>query len=86
MLSPAGRGSGAFFGQFASRIPLRNRFVHFLFVKIVYDGGAACTAGSESCLWGLYTVVEEVYNDPHGGSHGNDRSKLVNPAGLGLYK
>ena len=56
------------------------------FVKIVYDGGAACTAGADSCLWGSYTIIEEVYNDPYGGAHGVDRSKLVNPAGLGFYQ
>ena len=55
------------------------------FVKIVYDGGAACASGSDSCIWGLYTIIEEVYNDPYGGAHGVDRSKLVNPAGLGYY-
>lgn len=55
------------------------------FVKIVYDGGAACTALADSCLWTLYTIIEEVYNDPYGGSHGINRDLLVNPAGLGLY-
>ena len=55
------------------------------FVKIVYDNGASCSAGSPSCLWGLYTIIEEVYNDPFGGFHGVDRSSLVNPAGLGFY-
>jgi len=56
------------------------------FVKIVYDGGAACTAGAESCIWGVYTIIEEVYNDPYGGAHGVNRSRLVNPAGLGFYQ
>ncbi len=56
------------------------------FVKIVYDAGAACVAENESCIWGLYTIIEEVYNDPYGGFHGNDRSKLVSPAGLGFYR
>jgi hypothetical protein len=56
------------------------------FAKIVYDGGEACQAHSDSCLWNVYTIIEEVYNDPHGTrAHGNDRSKLVNPAGLGYY-
>lgn len=55
------------------------------FVKIVYDAGAACSVAAESCIWNLYTVIEEVYNDPYNGFHGNDRSKLVNPAGLGFY-
>lgn len=55
------------------------------FVKIVYDGGAACDAGNDSCLWGKYTIIEEVNNDPYGGYHGNNRDMLVNPAGLGYY-
>ncbi len=57
------------------------------FVKIVYDGGTACRAipTAASCIWGVYTVIEEVMNDPDGGVHGVDRSKLVNPAGLGFY-
>jgi hypothetical protein len=55
------------------------------FTKIVYDGGIACESGDPSCLWALYTIIEDVYNDPHGGFHGNDRSKLVTPAGLGQY-
>lgn len=55
------------------------------FVKIVYDGGAACTANSPSCIWGVYTIIEEVYNDPYGGNNGVNRSLLRNPAGLGFY-
>lgn len=55
------------------------------FVKIVYDGGAACLAGDDSCIWGVYSVIEEVYNDPYGGTTGVDRSRLKNPAGLGFY-
>ena len=55
------------------------------FVKIVYDAGAACNSGEPSCIWGSYTVIEEVFNDPYGGSHGVNRSTLVNPAGLGYY-
>ena len=59
---------------------------HFTyFVKIVYDGGAACISGRLSCIWDLYTIIQEVYNDPYGGAHGADRSRLVNPAGLGYY-
>lgn len=45
------------------------------FVKIVYTG-------SGSPLWGSYTVIEEVYNDPAGGFHG--LFELSKPAGLGL--
>lgn len=33
------------------------------FVKIVYTGPG-------SPLWGSYTIIQEVYNDPAGGSHG----------------
>jgi hypothetical protein len=56
------------------------------FAKIVYDNGAACTAGNPSCIWNLYSIIEEVYNDPFGGYHGVDRSRLARPAGLGFYK
>ncbi len=55
------------------------------FVKIVYDGGAACNASSPACLWGLYTIIEEVYNDPYGGYHGVNHSNLARPAGFGSY-
>lgn len=55
------------------------------FVKIVYDAGAACSTANTSCIWGSYTIIEEVYNDPFGGFHGVDRSSLKNPAGLGYY-
>ena len=55
------------------------------FVKIVYDNGASCAASSSACIWGSYMIIEEVLNDPDGGSHGVDRSRLVNPAGLGYY-
>ena len=55
-------------------------------VKIVFDNGAACAAAQSTCVWGLYNIIEEVYNDPDGGYHGVDRSRLGNPAGLGFYK
>jgi len=55
------------------------------FVKIVYDNGASCATGSDSCLWGLYTIIEEVNNDPFGGFHGVNRDSLVNPAGSGFW-
>ena len=56
------------------------------FVKIVFDGGAACgTASNPACIWGTFAVIEEVYNDPFGGFHGVDRSKLAKPAGFGFY-
>src|SRR5687768_13495606 len=54
-------------------------------VKIVFDNGAACTAALSTCAWGLYNIIEEVYNDPYGGYHGVDRDRLSNPAGLGFY-
>lgn len=54
------------------------------FVKIVYDGGTACGAANPSCIWGSYTIIEEVLNDS-GGGHGVDRSRIKNPAGLGYY-
>ena len=53
------------------------------FAKIVYD--PQCASSLNGCLWGTYTVIEEVYNDPHGGFHGVDRSSLVRPAGFGFY-
>ena len=54
-------------------------------VKIVFDNGAACAAAQSTCEWGLYNIIQEVYNDPDGGYHGVDRSSLANPAGLGFY-
>lgn len=64
-----------------------NELHHYTyFVKIVHDDGAACAdADNPSCIWGLYTIIEEVYNDPYRGGHGIDRSPLRNPAGLGFY-
>ncbi len=60
------------------------------FVKIVYDAGAACGASSPSCIWGVYSVIEEVGEDPTNGvclgTRGLNRSSLINPAGLGFYK
>jgi hypothetical protein len=55
------------------------------FAKIVFDNGAACTSGSPSCLWGTFSLIEEVYNDPFGGYHGMNRSMLSKPAGFGYY-
>lgn len=56
------------------------------FVKIVYDAGAACNATpvSPTCIWGTFTIIEEVYNDPFSGFHGVDHSRLARP-GLGFY-
>lgn len=60
------------------------------FAKIVYDGGASCSASSSNCLWGLYTLLEEVGTDPSGGvcldSRGLNRSSLMVPPGFGIYK
>ena len=53
------------------------------FVKIVYDPN--CATSLSGCLWGSYTIIEEIYNDPHGGYHGVDRTKLVRPAGFGFH-
>jgi len=53
--------------------------------KVVYDGGTACQASSDSCIWDSYTVIEDVIDDAHGGFHGVQRSTFVNPAGLGYY-
>jgi hypothetical protein len=54
------------------------------FVKIVYDAGAACSAGDPTCLWGQYTVVEEIQNDLFGEYGGRIKfiNKLIGP-GLG---
>ena len=46
------------------------------FVKIVYDGGAACDAGLETWLWRKYEVVEEIQNDLFGEYGG--RIKFIN--------
>ncbi len=56
------------------------------FVKIVYVGPADFPdpwVGKR--IWGLYAIIEEVYNDPFAGFHGVDRTRLVNPAGLGYW-
>jgi len=54
------------------------------FVKIIYDGGAACTAGEPTCIWGSYTIVEELQNDLFGEYGGRIKfiNKLIGP-GLG---
>lgn len=59
------------------------------FVKVVYDAGAACGASSPSCLWGVYSVIEEVGEDPTNGVclglHGLNRDSLITPAGFGYW-
>jgi hypothetical protein len=54
------------------------------FVKIAYDAGAACTAAAPTCIWGLYTVIEELQNDLFGEYGGRIKfiNKLTGP-GLG---
>lgn len=58
------------------------------FVKIVWVGpkpaGTDPWAGVR--LWDQYAIIEEVYNDPYGGYHGVDRTRLAHPAGFGAYK
>lgn len=58
------------------------------FAKIVWVGPAPASGDQWAGvrLWGEYAIIEEVYNDPYGGSHGVDRSKLAHPAGFGAYK
>lgn len=54
------------------------------FVKIAYDAGYACGIG-EACIWGLYTVIEEIQSDPFGEYGG--RIKFINKlTGPGLGK
>jgi hypothetical protein len=56
------------------------------FVKIVYVGPAEFPdSWADKRIWGVYAIIEEVFNDPYGKSHGVDRSRLVNPAGLGYW-
>ncbi len=57
------------------------------FVKIVWVGPAPAGTDpwADKRIWGEYAIIEEVFNDPYGGSHGVDRSRLVNPAGLGFW-
>jgi hypothetical protein len=54
-------------------------------VKFVYDGGGACSTGSPTCIWGVYAIIESVYNDPYGGYHGIEKNMHAKPSGLGFY-
>ena len=59
-------------------------FSHYTsFTKIVYD--PQCTSSLNGCLWNVYTIIEDVYNDPDGGHTGVTRDMLVRPAGFGFY-
>ena len=68
---------------------------HFTyFTKIVWVGPATDPdPWADKRIWGEYAIIEEVSNnappngDPGtcGGTNGGDRTKLVNPAGLGFY-
>jgi len=57
------------------------------FVKIVFVGPAPSGTDpwAATRIWGTFATIEEVYNDPFGGYHGVDRSRLAKPAGLGFY-
>ncbi len=56
------------------------------FAKFIWVGPAAVSdPWAATRIWGEYATIEEVYNDPDGGYHGVDRSRLANPAGLGYY-
>ena len=56
------------------------------FVKIAFDKGAACTAGDPTCIWGVYTIIEELQNDQFGeyGGRLHFINKLTGP-GLGTF-
>jgi hypothetical protein len=55
------------------------------FAKIVYVGPAQISdSWAATRIWGTFAIIEEVYNDPFGGYHGVDKTKLGNPAGLGV--
>lgn len=64
-----------------------NEMHHYTyFVKIGYDGGAACDAGAPTCIWGVYTIIEELQNDNFGeyGGRLHFINELTGP-GLGGY-
>jgi hypothetical protein len=58
------------------------------FVKIVWVGPVP-TDGPDpyavTRIWGEFAVIQEIYNDPYGGFHGVDRTRIGNPAGFGAY-
>ncbi len=57
------------------------------FTKIVYVGPppAGVDPFASTRIWGTFATIEEVYNDPFGGYHGVDKTKLGRPAGFGAY-
>ncbi len=57
------------------------------FAKIVWVGPAplGLDPWASVRLWGQYAVIQEITNDPYGGLHGVDHSKLSHP-GFGAYK
>ena len=64
-------------------------FYHYTyFVKIIYVGPAP-VGGDDPWIgkriWGQYAIIEEIYNDPHGGFHGINKDLLSNPMGFGYY-
>ena len=64
-----------------------NELHHYTyFVKIIYDAGAACAAGSDTCVWGSYAIIEELQNDDFGEYGGRLKfiNKLTGP-GLGRF-
>jgi hypothetical protein len=82
---PAGTSQGWLTNQVEGDYVNGDDLSHYtLFTKIVYDPN--CSTSLNGCLWGTYTVIEDVYNDPDGGYHGVDRSRLAHPAGFGAYK
>jgi hypothetical protein len=58
------------------------------YAKIVYVGPAPTTGTdpwAAGRIWGVYSIIEEVSNDPCAGQHGLNRSNVVRPAGFGFY-
>ena len=57
------------------------------FAKIIFVGPATSPdPWAATRLWGQYAMIQEVYNDPDGGYHGVDRTRLAHPAGYGAYR
>jgi len=65
-------------------------FYHYTeFIKIVFVGVAPVAPATDpwaaTRIWDQYAIIEDVFNDIHGGFHGVDKNTLANPAGLGFY-